>query len=100
MKINKKYEGTFTAIKLLQTPTSSIEEKKAAPSGTEIQTPVTFQLDNSFFAQFAEMVRNDINNTLRATSAKKILEYTDNRAELEAGKLYFQNLLSLHFLPP
>ena len=94
MKINKKYEGTFTAIKLLQTPTSSIEEKKAAPSGTEIQTPVTFQLDNSFFAQFAEMVRNDINNTLRATSAKKILEYTDNRAELEAGKLYFQNLLS------
>lgn len=92
IKINKKYEGALASFNMLQ-PQKPSHATKNAGTGKTAETPVTFQLDNSFFTQFAEMIRNDINNKLRALYAKKTIEYADERASLEADQAYFQNLL-------
>ena len=91
-RIGTKYDGAIEAIKALQQlPLPSV---KTAESGKDAASPVTLQLDNSFFSQFADMVRNDVNNKLRASYARKTLEYADERAVLLADKEYFQDLLN------
>ena len=95
LKLNRKYDGTLAAIKLLQTSvTSKNAENISRSSAKTAEAPLTLQLDNTFFNQFAEMIRNDVNNKLRATYAQKTLEYADSIASLEADKIYFQNLLN------
>ena len=39
------------------------------------------------------MIRNDVNNKLRAKYAEKAIEYGDKRANLEADKMYYEQLL-------
>lgn len=92
IQVNIKHEGVMESLNILQSkiPDASM---KAAASGKKMDSGITLQLDESFFNQFADMVRNDINNALRATYAKKAMEYGEQRAELEAEKAYFQQLL-------
>ena len=92
IRVNIKHEGVMESLNILQAkiPEASM---KAAASGKKMDSGITLQLDESFFNQFADMVRNDINNALRATYAKKAMEYGEQRAELEAEKAYFQQLL-------
>ena len=92
LKIQNKYKGTCDALALLQKSANS-SAGTSQPSQNEV-APVTLQLDNSFFSQFADMVRNDTYNKLRATYAQKALDYNDELAVLEADKCYFQNLLT------
>ena len=92
IRVNIKHKGVMESLNILQAknPETSM---KAAASGKTMDSGITLQLDESFFNQFADMVRNDINNALRATYAKKAMEYGEQRAELEAEKAYFQQLL-------
>lgn len=94
IRVNTKYDSAVASIDILQAKTAASPNGMGSNGKPGNESGITLQLDNSFFNQFADMVRNDVNNTLRAASARKALELGEERANLEADKIYFQQLLN------
>ncbi len=93
IRVNAKYDNVLKALEMLQSKIEKTTSPQTAQS-TAKSSDFSLQLDNTFFNQFADMVRNDVNNELRANYTQKAIEYGDERAELEADKAYFESMIS------
>lgn len=97
-RLNIRYNSALEALNALQSNLGNSGPAKNGISTTRNSPSantglITLQLDKSFFNQFADMIRNDVNNTLRAKYAEKAIEYGDKRANLEADRMYYEQLL-------
>lgn len=96
-RLNIRYNSALEALNALQSNLGNSSAKTGISTNKNIPVAdtglITLQLDKSFFNQFADMIRNDVNNKLRAKYAEKAIEYGDKRANLEADKMYYEQLL-------
>ncbi len=96
-RLNIRYNSALEALNALQSNLGNTSAKTGISANKNIPAAdtglITLQLDKSFFNQFADMIRNDVNNKLRAKYAEKAIEYGDKRANLEADKMYYEQLL-------
>ena len=87
-----QYQSAVESYNILQDRKTAISEKLDNTQKKD-DSALTLQLDNSFFNQFAELVRNDKNDPQRIFFSQKVLELGESRAALQEDKFYFEQLL-------
>ena len=87
-----QYQSAVESYNILQDRKTAISEKLDNTQKKD-DSSLTLQLDNSFFNQFAELVRNDKNDPQRIFFSQKVLELGESRAALQEDKFYFEQLL-------
>ena len=87
-RLNIRYNSALEALNALQSNLGNTSAKTGISTNKNIPAAdtglITLQLDKSFFNQFADMIRK---------YAEKAIEYGDKRANLEADKMYYEQLL-------
>ena len=71
-----------------QTSTGGVVAGNCKADGVE-----NMMMDQSFLPYFAQMVRNEYNNSIRKTVASQLISHKEEIAELEAEKQYYHRLL-------
>ncbi len=87
-----QYQSAVESYNILQDRKTAISENLDNTQKKD-DSALTLQLDNSFFNQFAELVRNDKNDPQRIFFSQKVLELGESRAALQEDKFYFEQLL-------
>lgn len=69
----------------------SISFGNAAPSSSDA-TPIVLQADAGFLADFASMIRRDLNQTLLSKYTEEFTDYRKAIADFDADKLYYDQI--------
>ena len=102
-KMKGKYDGVVAALDVLvadgvRRKSASVAEQKivSADSAKQVGTsPVAFQLDAGFFDSIAQLIRKDINSSMRRVLADKTVQYREKLAELEAEYARYQKIFDV-----
>ena len=70
---------------------TSISFGNAAPSSSDA-TPIMLQADAGFLADFASMIRRDLNQTLLNKYTEELTDYRKSIADFDADKLYYDQI--------
>jgi hypothetical protein len=92
MEVEENIKYATQALELIRS-TAPVRTPGAIRNQQGDYTTVNLEFNDSVFSQIAELIRNDVTNTVRRDVAQKIIAYGEQKARIVAEKAYIQDLL-------
>lgn len=92
LAVDKRLSATTAKCSAIAAAISRMEGGRAAGSAKMDKDTGALMLDGAFFHEYAQLIRNDMNNKLRSSLVERSLEAEEERGDLEASKSYYEQL--------
>ena len=92
MEVEENIKYATQALELIRS-TAPVRTPGATRNQKGDYTTVNLEFNDSVFSQIAELIRNDVTNTVRRDVAQKIIAYGEQKARIVAEKAYIKDLI-------
>ena len=93
MEVEENIKYATQALELIRA-SAPVRTPGATMSQKSGHTTVNLEFNDSVLSQIAELIRNDVTNTVRRDVAQKIISYGERKAHIVSEKEYIQDLIN------